>query len=310
MNSDDLDLFARIVKAGSISRAAIEMGVDQSTLSRRLGQLEAGLGTRLLHRSGRGVAATERGQRLLEYAATVAGLLAEAEQSLQAGADQGPAQLHIAAQPTLARMLFAPLAQALRQRYPRARLRLVEGLASQLLEQLSDGGLDLAILYVPEHPGPLRFDPLLSEGVRLIAPADCPLPGSTVAVGGLGGIPLILPSTHHGLRVLAEALAARHGFVLDVALECDGSIALTRRLVMDGCGCTLLPLAAVADEVAAGRLKAYRLVEPEVRRSVGLVLGRTRTPPAALWEAARLVRAQAAALVESGAWPDARLADG
>ena len=46
------------------------------------------------------------------------------------------------------------------------------------------------------------------------------------------------------------------------------------------------------------------------RRSVGLVLGRTRTPPAALWEAARLVRAQAAALVESGAWPDARLADG
>ena len=89
-----------------------------------------------------------------------------------------------------------------------------------------------------------------------------------------------------------------------------GSIALTRRLVMDGCGCTLLPLAAVADEVAAGRLKAYRLVEPEVRRSVGLVLGRTRTPPAALWEAARLVRAQAAALVQSGAWPDARLADG
>ena len=135
-------------------------------------------------------------------------------------------------------------------------------------------------------------------------------PNSTVTMNRLDGIPLILPSTHHGLRVLAEALAARHGFGLDVALECDGSIALTRRLVMDGCGCTLLPLAAVADEVAAGRLKAYRLVEPEVRRSVGLVLGRTRTPPAALWEAARLVRAQAAALVESGAWPDARLADG
>lgn len=310
MNSDDLDLFARIVKAGSISRAAIEMGLDQSTLSRRLGQLEAELGARLLHRSGRGVVATERGQRLLEYAAAVSGLLAEAQGAMQAGGDQGPAQLHIAAQPTIARMLFAPLARALRQRYPRARLRLVEGLASQILEQLSDGELDLAILYVPEHPGPLRFDALLSEGVRLIAPADCPRPGGAVAVGELGGIPLILPSTHHGLRVLAEALAARHGFGLDIALECDGSISLTRHLVMDGCGCTLLPLAAVADEVAAGRLKAYRLAEPDVRRNVGLVLGRTRTPPAALWEAARLVRAQAAALVQSGAWPDARLAEG
>ena len=62
MNSDDLKLFAQVIRAGSISRAAMELGADQSTVSRRVGQLEIELGVRLLHRSGRGVTPTEPGR--------------------------------------------------------------------------------------------------------------------------------------------------------------------------------------------------------------------------------------------------------
>ncbi len=304
MNSDDLRLFAHIVRVGSISRAALETGVDQSTLSRRLAALEAELGVRLLHRSGRGVVPTDRGARLLDYAKAVAGLLDEALAATQEGVDGGPAQLHVAAQPTIASMLFGPLGKALGARYPRTRLRFVEGLADQLLEKLAKGELDLAILYLPEHAGALQFDLLLSEGVRLIAPADYPAPGGEIATGRLRDIPLILPSTHHGLRLMAESLAARHGFAVNVALECDGSTGIMKRLVQQGCGCTLLPLAAVIDEVAAGRLKSYRLLEPEVRRRVGLVMGRNRVLPAGLWDAVRLVKAQVNGLVVSGEWPD------
>lgn len=275
MNSDDLRLFAHIVRVGSISRAALETGVDQSTLSRRLAALEAELGVRLLHRSGRGVVPTDRGARLLDYAKAVAGLLDEALAATQEGVDGGPAQLHVAAQPTIASMLFGPLGKALGARYPRTRLRFVEGLADQLLEKLAKGELDLAILYLPEHAGALQFDLLLSEGVRLIAPADYPAPGGEIATGRLRDIPLILPSTHHGLRLMAESLAARHGFAVNVALECDGSTGIMKRLL-----------------------------EPEVRRRVGLVMGRNRVLPAGLWDAVRLVKAQVNGLVVSGEWPD------
>jgi LysR family transcriptional regulator, nitrogen assimilation regulatory protein len=78
MNSDDLCLFARIAKAESISRAAIEMGVDQSTISRRIGLLETEFGVRLLHRSSRGVVPTDRGKQLMDYATTVTGILDDA----------------------------------------------------------------------------------------------------------------------------------------------------------------------------------------------------------------------------------------
>ena len=306
MNSDDLKLFARVVAAGSMSRAAIDTGSDASTVSRRMSALEGELGVRLFHRSGRGVVPTERGRALGEFAAQVDGMLAEAVRVVGAGAGEGPERLHIAAQPTIAQMLFAPLAQAFRREFPRTRLRLVEALASQILEQLASGELDLAILYLPEHTGATRYDLLFTEELRLVTPADYPVTSDPLPLARLADIPLILPSTHHGLRVLAETLAARNGFALQIALECDASIALTRRLVMHGCGCTLLPIAAVADELAAGQLGSCRL-DPPLSRSVGLAHGRNRVTPSGLWAAERLLRTTLDKLVASGDWPDARL---
>lgn len=309
MNSDDLSLFSRIVKARSISRAAMEMGVDQSTISRRIGLLEAELGVRLLHRSGRGVVPTDRGTQLLDYAAAVTGILDEARLSMHEKAEHGPAQLNIAAQPTIAKMLFGQLGHTLQQRYPKTRLRFVEALASQILENLADGKLDIAVLYVPEQPGSLQFDVLLTEGVRLVTPSSYPLPGDTISFEELASVPLILPSTHHGLRLLVQSLAGRQDFSANIALECDGSIALITSLVMSQCGCALLPEAAVVDEVTAGRLKTYRVADSELRRRVGLVLGKNRVSPVGLWETVHLIKAQVAALVQSGAWPDAVLDD-
>jgi len=309
MNSDDLRLFARIVKAGSISRAALETGVDQSTLSRRLAALEGELGTRLLHRSGRGVLPTERGETLLEYAESIRRLLDEAGTAMQDGDGRGPGQLHIAAQPTIASLLFVPLARLLKARYPDTRLRFVEGLADQLLDKLAGGDVDLALIYLPEQ-GAVQADVLLNEGLRLVLPAAHPLAGEVVPVSALREVPLILPSTHHGLRLQVASLAARNGFVPQIAVELDGSIALIKRLVMDGCGGTLLPEAAIREELAAGTLKSCRLTDPEVHRQVGLVLARNRVVPDGLWDIVRLIKDEVVRLVESGDWPDASLERG
>jgi LysR family nitrogen assimilation transcriptional regulator len=307
MNSDDLALFATVARAGSISRAAIEIGIDQSTISRRIALLEAEAGVRLFHRSGRGVVPTDRGRELLGFAATVTRTLGDALRAMRDRSDQGPARLRIAAQPTIARVLFGSLGHALGKRYPSTQLRFIEGLASQLLGTLDDGGIDIAILYRPEHPGALNYDPLLTEGMRLITPPDHPRPAGTFDVGDLGTVPLILPSTHHGIRLMVESLAARCGFSPRIVLECDGSISITKRLVMENCGCTVLPLAAVSEDVNAGRLKSYPLANPEVRRSVALVLGKTPVELASLWETSRIIKQRVADLVRSGAWPDTLL---
>ncbi|SDR48081.1 transcriptional regulator, LysR family [Paraburkholderia fungorum] len=303
MNSDDLELFSRVARTRSISRAALETGINQSTVSRRITMLETELGVRLFRRSGRGVTLTERGQVLLAYAATMEKTLEEATRTLRNSSELGPAQICIAAQPTVARIMFGALRHELGARYPQTRVRFVEGLASQLLGMLQDGKIDIGIMYVPEQRGALQYDLLFSERVCLITPPDYPLRGDSINVSELANIPLILPSTHHGLRLLVESLAAREGFTPKIALECDGSISITKRLVLANCGCSVLPAAAVVEEVAAGRLKSFRLDNPAVERDVAIVWSQNSSTSGGLWDIAQIIRDTAATLVRNNEWP-------
>lgn len=65
---DLLQTLVRIVECGSLSAAAVQMGVTQPTVSRRLQLLERYLGVRLLRRSTHAMALTEDGERCFERA--------------------------------------------------------------------------------------------------------------------------------------------------------------------------------------------------------------------------------------------------
>ena len=71
-DANDLLIFARVADAGSFSRAAEQLGLPKSTVSRRLTLLENQLGERLLLRTTRRLSLTEFGQQLLEHARQVA----------------------------------------------------------------------------------------------------------------------------------------------------------------------------------------------------------------------------------------------
>ncbi len=62
----DLALFAKIVQTGGISRCADDLGMERTTISRRLGTLEKTLGVKLLDRSPKHIAVTDAGRRCLE----------------------------------------------------------------------------------------------------------------------------------------------------------------------------------------------------------------------------------------------------
>lgn len=306
MNSDDLLCFARVAQYGSISRAALELGSDQSTVSRQIARLESAAQTRLFHRSGRGVLLTEAGRTLLEHARKVATVLDEAERAVHAFAARGPAQLVIAAQPTIAQSLFGPLGLALRHAFPATRVRFVEGLGNHILSWLAAGEIDIAVFYLPSHAGGLKVDVLMRETMCLVSPPTHIHLGAAFPVRRLGELGLVLPSTPHGIRLLAESLAEKAGIKLSIALECDGSTALTKRLVQSGCGHTLLPMAAVAEEVAQGKLQAAPLVEPEVQREIAIATSRNRPALPESWDITQLIRQEAAAVVTAGGWPGAQ----
>lgn len=77
MNFEELRIFAKVADLASFSRAAEQLGVAKGHVSNSVQQLEARLGTRLLHRTTRSVRLTPDGERFLERCKE---LQAEAEQ--------------------------------------------------------------------------------------------------------------------------------------------------------------------------------------------------------------------------------------
>jgi len=311
MNPTALEYFVRIAQSGSISRTAIEVGIEQSTMTRHIARLESDLKVRLFHRSGRGVVLTDAGALLLTRAQAVVDALDDARKLAVTLADEGPSELVIAAQPTIAQRSFAAVARALRARFPDTRLHMVETLGHQIINSLADGKIDVALLYVPSTQASLvDVDVLLYEPLYLILPPAYPKAEATMPVTRVFDHPLILPGTPHGLRGLVESLAIQCNRRLHVEVECDGSNAITKNLVQAGVGCAVLPLATVAEEVSLGHLQASRLVEPDVIREIAIATARNRPPVIGQWDILQTLRQVITGQAAQGNWPGAAAAEG
>lgn len=304
MNSVMLEYFVMAARLGSLSRAALELGIEQSTMTRQISRLEAITGVRLLHRSGRGVQLTGMGAEFLPHAEAALLMLEQTRQQAAQLGRNGPAQIVIAAQPTIAWMMFGPVGAALKERFPGIKLRMLEGLGLDLLNWLTEGKVDLALMYVPVQAQVLEFDALLREPLYCImAPNHEFAQRQQISLRELLAQPLVLPSTHHGLKALLQSLARQEQMPLNQAIECDGSIAVTKRLVEAGHGLTVLSPAAVMRECEAGHLCAVPINDERMLRTVGMATARNRPMMKAKWEVNQLIRQVLEDLLQKQAWP-------
>ncbi|EWY40988.1 LysR family transcriptional regulator [Skermanella stibiiresistens SB22] len=295
MNQRDIEYFVKVVEAGSFSQAAILLGKTQPVLSRHVRDLETDLRVPLLYRNGRGVVLTEAGERLYARATSILEQLAEARTEMLNLCKGGIDSANIGMPPTVARILTVPLARTLYAAYPDIKLRFTEAFNGHLLEWLTNGRIDLAVLYANEATQRLNAEPLLTERMHLVASAERgPLPPRTPS-RELPDLPLVLPSRNHGLRQQVETWATRQGMTLNVHAECD-SISSMLRLVEGDMGCAILPEAAIQGEIEAGKLVSSLIVEPFLERSLVLATPTNRCVSSGMGELVRLIKRQMRAL--------------
>jgi LysR family nitrogen assimilation transcriptional regulator len=288
MNHRDLEYFLRVAEAGSFSQAAILLGKPQPALSKHVRDLENELHTPLLYRNGRGVVLTEAGRRLSIRARSILQQIAEARTEAQAFAGGGLTEATLGMPPSVARIIAAPLAGRLYAAHPGMRLRLLDAFNGYLLEMLSAGRLDAAILYACDATTRLNAETLLTEEMHLVSAAGPHALPPDLPAEALERVPLLLPSRVHGLRAQVESWAGRNGVKLLLRTECDAFSSLLE-LVLAGHGATFLPRAAVQQEIEQGRLVATRIQGPCLRRRLVLALPADRTSTA---ELSRHIKAQ------------------
>lgn len=303
----DLQYFVSIAETGSFTKSALQNNVAQSALSRRVRDLEAEMGNALFYRNGRGVVLTEAGETFLAAARAI---LAQREalcQDMRRAAGELDGTVKLAVPPSVGLVLLAPLLHQIRTDHPRIRMRVLEGFSGHVADWLAAGKVDLAVLYKMKASTLLDAEHLLFEDMFLISAPDAPRMGRAdgVPMTELAAEDLVLPGIPHGLRVLVEDAAARVGVTLNVAMEVE-TLPTIYDLVRTGGLRTVLPLAAVKQEVAEGRLIAQRIVDPVISRELILAHAPHRAAAPVTKAVVRLIRSKISELVRSGVW-DGRL---
>lgn len=266
MDLRQLRTFVQVAEAGSFSKAALILDVAQPALSRQVRQLETELRETLLLRHGRGVALTEAGQRLLAHGRAILQQVEVARSEVAAGRDEPAGQIAIGLPPSLARQWTLPLIQAFQIQMPKARCAIIEGFSMHISEWLSEGRLDLGLLYNPEPSAQVSTRPLIEEALCLVSPVATEVSQDVtgpVRFAQLSGLPLVMPQRGHTFRKLMETQAALHGVQLNVAWEVS-SVGVIPDLVRAGLGHAALTAGAVRAHGALQHLRVRPIEAPQI----------------------------------------------
>ena len=136
-----LMIFASVVKAKSFSEAARRLKMPLASVSRRVAELEAELGVRLLERSTRSLRLTEVGAEVLEYAERSLEISEAVDSIVSNHKATVSGVLRLSAPPNISESLLTPLLCAFRASYPNVRVQAL--ITERLIDHIADG-VDLA----------------------------------------------------------------------------------------------------------------------------------------------------------------------
>jgi LysR family nitrogen assimilation transcriptional regulator len=306
MELRQLRYFMTLAEAGSVSRAAVILGVAQPAISRQIRLLEEELAISLFYRTGRGMELTEAGHLMMSHAPEVLSGLQKIEKEIGdlRGIAQG--QVVLGLPPTEGQFLIPPLVSRLRARHPGLALKVIEAFSGHVTEWLVSGRLDVAVFYKLAKTQRLVSDELLTEGLYLIGKGGSAVDKTPVGLDEIQSMELILPSRSHGLRHLLEQAAQKHDLQLSVGLEIDALLAI-KSLVETGAGMTILPYHSVKRDVEAGLLSARPIRLEDVSRTLLLVTTTHHPLSLASRAVVRELRLLVRELVRHGQWPGAVL---
>src|SRR5579871_4670939 len=176
-----LSYFIKIAENGSLTKAANVLRIAQPALSRQMRLLEEELGLPLFNRTARGMRLTEEGDALRAAAAGPLRELELALQNIRTLPLAMDAKIALGLPPSLSAMLAGPLALRLDQQFPNIKLCIVEGMTGNLIDWLSRGIVDFALLDETARNEKLDEQRLMSLPLLLTGPAaGMPPPGAPI----------------------------------------------------------------------------------------------------------------------------------
>jgi DNA-binding transcriptional LysR family regulator len=263
MDWDDLRVFLAAARTGRVAAAARSLGVEHSTVARRIAKLEHDLGAPVFYRTSGGYKLTEVGARARALAEDIEGSAIELRGRIGAESGTLTGRVRVALLEELASVWLAPRLPAFRARYPKITLELVVGIAPM---DLTRGEAELAIRTPRPRQQGLAAVKLGSVATGLYAARA--RRRVVIDAHSRGLELLVYVPAWHALQsaawfqpVLASSrvvLATNSSHALAAAARAGAGIAVVPRFMADR------TLAAVSDDLSAH--DQWLVMHPEFRR--------------------------------------------
>ncbi|MBL9040637.1 MAG: LysR family transcriptional regulator [Myxococcales bacterium] len=258
ISPSDMLLFAAVVREGSFTAAARQLGITKQTASERIAKLEGRLGVRLLERNTRHIRLTDVGCTYHDRCSSIATQIEEANNEVQHCQSEPVGLLRVSAPVLYGRRFLMPVITDFLRRYSKVRVEVV--LADRRVHLLEEG-IDLTIRIGPLEDSSLAARKLGEGWMYYVAsPAFLSTHGiphakslATVRCVGMSSSEMWEIG---GVKSKIEPILV----VNDLEMACDAATA--------GLGLARLPSLVCRDAVLDGRLRILFGSEPTSRRPV------------------------------------------
>lgn len=273
-----------VARTRSFTRASEELLIAQSSLSRTVAQVERIAGTALFERTTRHVTLTPDGEVFAHMAEQVVTAYYEGSAHFNGYLRGNRGHLRVAALPSLAATLIPQVVLRLRDLHPGVEVEVEDVLAADIDDSVRSGQVDLAVTASLELDAPasatagdLLFEPMATDVFRLVTAPDHPLAGrDTVPWKALSRESFVSFDDASSVRSITDAVLATQG-IIPVSRVSARNVATVAGLCAAGLGVSAAP-AFVLPLMAFAGLASASLVEPIVRRRIGILSDPRRIP--------------------------------
>ena len=270
MDFDGVQAFVAIAELGGFSRAARQLHITQTALTRRLQKLEAYLGLKLLDRTTRRVELTSVGREFLPQARGIVQEMTRAVERLKDMSSHGRGNFTLACVPSMTSHVLPDVIRRYAQRHPDNRIRLLDASSHDVREAVLNGQAEMGIAVQGERHADLQEVVLFEDPLTFICRSPHPLQDRrSVSWSDMREADLIVVSSFMATRIFMDYQLAKRGLRLNGNYEVQHH-ATAINLVAAGVGSAILPSSTFQ---AGDRPQVHKIpiVRPSVKRKITLL---------------------------------------
>lgn len=265
---ETIEVLDAVARAGSMSKAAAELGVSQQAISARLRSAETALGRPLLLRSTSGSRLSETGLLVVSLAEPILVASQRLEASVEALRRESGG-LSLAASQTIAELLLPEWLIAFRGAEPHASVRLSAGNSESVTDMVRQGTVDLGFVEGPSAPSNLGSRVVATDHLVLVVAPGHSWAGLTTPLPPqiLAETPLLAREEGSGTRASVESWFGSLGLALSEPAAVLDTTAIVRANARAGVAPAIMSLNTISEDLNTGRLVEVPLqVDPPPRR--------------------------------------------